>query len=153
MENYQRILANNFLNGVSETILTMTGFDLDLYECEFLEKEYDISGIIFMSGFKNAAFNISISQREALILVSYMTGIEQDKLSDQEITDGIMEILNVSAGRAKSKIEDLEKKFKISTPMLIIGKELLFKIKNNIDFFEYRLGGNNVNIRIGIYYI
>jgi CheY-specific phosphatase CheX len=153
MDDYQEKLAINFLSGVNETILKMTGFSLTENIHKDNDCSNDIAGMVFMTGLKNTVFLLSTQKEVASVFVSYMTGIEESNLKNTDIYDGISEILNMAAGLAKSKLEDNEKILKLSSPISIIGTNIAFQTKNFVRKYEYNLYSDDMKIKVGVYYI
>jgi chemotaxis protein CheX len=90
----------------------------------FTEKEqfynWDISGLINLTGEVNGIVAISMKTETAIKIVDLITKIEH-KYLDDDIIDAVGEIINIIAGNAK---KELEEKFKItiSLPHIIKGK-------------------------------
>jgi CheY-specific phosphatase CheX len=144
-------IAKGFLNGVNETVLKMTGFNLMQNKCSIETFKNEVCGIMFMKGFENALFLISTQREAAKVYISYMTGIEPENLSEDEINDGILEILNMSAGIAKSAVENCE--YVLTSPVSISGDSINFKTKKFVEKYEYKLCAENMDVKIGIFYV
>ncbi len=80
---------------------------------------HDISGIIGLSGEAQGAIAISFPKIVALKVVSAMLG-SSIKIIGPEIVDGIGEIANIVAGRAKQGLSQY--KLTISLPNVIVGQ-------------------------------
>ena len=103
----------------------------DFIKCEltaekvfFMEKEgfndWDISGVIGLSGEVKGAVAISLKANTAIKLTQLLTEEKHDYL-DEQVIDAVGEIVNIIAGNAK---KELEAAFRvvISLPSIVRGK-------------------------------
>ena len=81
--------------------------------------EYEISGIIGLSGTVSGCAVINLSTQIALQLVSALIGDEVTELDD-DCTDAIGEIANIIAGNAKTDFPS--EGTSISVPSVVVGK-------------------------------
>lgn len=147
-------LIDMFISSLSETVSIMSGISLintPLME----ESDYkgDIVGAMVLPGRKNALLVISTSRTSAEILVAYMTGIDISDQKDYELYDGMAEIVNMVAGMTKAKFENTENSFSLSSPFTIIGENIKLVTKNSIEKYENFLESNDVQLKLGIYYL
>jgi chemotaxis protein CheX len=84
------------------------------------ESNWDISGIIGLSGEATGAVAISLKDTTAFKIASTLTGEEHDSF-DADVTDAVGEIVNIIAGNVKQNFEE-ELKVKISLPTIVKGK-------------------------------
>lgn len=91
----------------------------------FLEKseagEWDISGIIGLTGEARGAVVISMKQELAIKLTAILTKVEHTALDD-DVVDAVGEIVNIIAGNVKQELEGTYS-LTISLPAIIKGKE------------------------------
>ena len=84
------------------------------------ESNWDISGIIGLSGEASGAVAISMKDLTAFKVSSILTGKEHNSF-DPDVTDAVGEIINIIAGNVKKDFEE-ELKIKISLPTIVKGK-------------------------------
>ena len=84
------------------------------------EANWDISGIIGLSGAVSGAVAISLRDTTAFRITGTLTGGEHTHV-DSDVTDAIGEIINIIAGNVKKEFEE-ELRVKISLPSIIKGK-------------------------------
>jgi len=84
------------------------------------ESNWDISGIIGLSGEAHGAVAISLKEDTAFKLTSILTGKEYTSI-DKEVTDMLGEIVNIITGNVKNVFEK-KHRIKISMPSIIKGK-------------------------------
>jgi chemotaxis protein CheX len=87
---------------------------------EEYESNWDISGIIGLSGEATGAVAISLKDTTAFKITTALTGEEHDAF-DADVTDTVGEIVNIIAGNVKENFEE-ELKIKISLPTIVKGK-------------------------------
>jgi len=84
------------------------------------ETDWDISGVIGLSGEVGGAVAISLKEATALQVTTLLTGVKH-KAIDDDVTDAVGEIINIIAGNVKKHFED-NLRIKISLPTIIKGK-------------------------------
>ncbi|MCL2472706.1 MAG: chemotaxis protein CheX [Treponema sp.] len=83
--------------------------------------EWDISGIIGLTGEARGAVVISMKQDLAIKLTSILTGTSHKNLDD-DVVDAVGELINIIAGNVKQQLED-DFRLVISLPTIVKGKE------------------------------
>jgi len=91
--------------------------------------EWDISGIIGLTGEARGAVVISMKKELAINLTTILTGTEH-KGFDDDVVDAVGEIINIIAGNVKQELEDAYR-LVISLPTIVRGKEHSIKWPNN----------------------
>lgn len=90
----------------------------------FLEKEavteWDISGVIGLTGEARGAVVISMKDDLAINLTGILTGKVHNVLYD-EVVDAVGELINIIAGNVKQELEDAYR-LVISLPTIVTGK-------------------------------
>ncbi|HSO18632.1 MAG TPA: chemotaxis protein CheX [Desulfosarcina sp.] len=113
---------NPFINAVRKLFNTMIEVPFKLGK-PGLKKgnvpEYEISGIIGLSGTVTGCVVINLSKEIAFQLVSALVGDDVDELDD-DCTDAIGEIANMIAGNAKTSFPS--EGTSISVPSVVVGK-------------------------------
>jgi chemotaxis protein CheX len=105
------------------------GLELEAKLPYFMEKsemtEWDVSGIIGLTGEARGAVVISMREDLAIRLTSILTGAEHSGL-DADVVDAVGEIINIIAGNSK---QELEESFRlvISLPTIVKGREHTIK--------------------------
>ena len=81
---------------------------------------YDISGVIGLSGDAQGSISLSFPKDDAENFVKLMLS-NPPMLNEEELSDGIGEIVNIIAGNAKQHLTNFN--LSISLPNVIIGKK------------------------------
>ena len=84
------------------------------------ETNWDISGIIGLSGEASGAVAISLKDLTAFKVTSMLTGSAHSSI-DADVTDAVGEIINIIAGNVKKHFEE-ELRIRISLPTIVKGK-------------------------------
>jgi chemotaxis protein CheX len=84
------------------------------------EEDWEVSGIIGLSGEARGAVALSLKTDYALIVTDTLTGKKHEGI-DEEVVDAVGEIINIIAGNAKQKLEDMFN-LVISLPSIVKGK-------------------------------
>jgi chemotaxis protein CheX len=83
-------------------------------------KDWDISGVIGISGEAKGAVTMSMKTELAVLITSKLTGTQHDYLDD-EVVDTLGEMVNIIAGNVKKELEEYFN-LTISLPSIIKGK-------------------------------
>jgi chemotaxis protein CheX len=81
---------------------------------------YDLTGVIGLSGEAQGSICLSFPQEVAFKAVSSLLGVQVTAMND-DVTDGIGELVNIVAGNAKQYLTNY--KLSISLPKVIVGKD------------------------------
>ena len=84
------------------------------------ETNWDISGIIGLSGEATGAVAISLKDITAFKITGILTGMEHTHI-DLDVTDAIGEIINIISGNVKKYFEE-DLRIRISLPTIVKGK-------------------------------
>jgi chemotaxis protein CheX len=93
------------------------------------QPEYEVSGVIGLSGKAMGTIVLSLSRPVAMGVASAML---QETLSTigPEVVDAVGELTNMIAGRAKTSLEELA--LSISLPSVILGRNHLIEFPSNV---------------------
>ena len=83
--------------------------------------EWDVSGIIGLTGEARGAVVISMKEDLAIKLTSILTGTTYKALDD-DVVDAVGELINIIAGNVKQELEE-SYRLVISLPTIVKGKE------------------------------
>jgi len=98
------------------------------------------SGIIGLAGAGSGSAIISLPDSLARTTVANMLYMEPEELSDDDIEDGVGELINMVAGAAKSSFSDTPFSFDISLPMVLKGVPGKYEVahKAGVPCFEIK---------------
>jgi CheY-specific phosphatase CheX len=114
----------HFSSIFKDIIKKTTGFEL-IEEKQTFENmkstAIQITGIVFLTGEKSIVVTISMSEKTAAILTSYMAGMQLSDVRLEDLIDGITEITNMVAGQIKAKLAAGGSHYAYLQPFSIIG--------------------------------
>ena len=113
-----------FIEGCEEVFRDFCGTEIQAKRAFFVainefESDWDISGIIGLSGEVNGAVALSLKKETALRLAKGLTGKDHDSI-DNEVTDVVGEIINIIVGNVKN-IFEVKYRVAITMPSIIKG--------------------------------
>jgi chemotaxis protein CheX len=114
-----------FITVCKKVFMDFVNLELEAKLPYFMEKEapteWDVSGVIGLTGEARGAVVISMKKELAQKLTSILTGTEHKEL-DSDVVDAVGEIINIIAGNVKQQLEE-SYRLVISLPTIIKGKE------------------------------
>lgn len=81
----------------------------------------DMTGVMMIQGQRNAMLSLTLSEENARMIVSYMTGNDSRELVEDELHDGVAELINMIAGRGKALLAGTSDHYTITPPFTIVG--------------------------------
>lgn len=116
-------LINPFVGSTVSVFSTMLGCELKRGQLSLNERfqhQYDISGIIGLSGVVSGTVVVSLDERVALAATRIMLGDAPDAVND-EVVDAVGELTNMIAGSAKCQLAHFS--MSLALPTVITGKD------------------------------
>jgi chemotaxis protein CheX len=115
---------NPFVSATLDTLKQMAGMDCErtgLVARTDAVSKGDISGIMGLSGPSEGFVGITFRNETARKIVCRMLDIPIGKEEDADIRDGVGEMMNIIAGRAKADLVNTEHSYTLSPPNVIVG--------------------------------
>lgn len=111
----------------------------------------DISGVMGLSGEVSGSIIVSFTKPSACLIVGNMLGATYDEIND-DVKDGIQEIVNLIAGQAKTMLKDTDFHFQVSIPTCIIGKGHQVNHKKGVPCVvaEFEVEGNPFTVEVSL---
>jgi len=130
-EELRLLLDSNFINSfvraTVNALQTMAGVKKVAKQnmtCRLTFRKFgDIVGVIGLSGHTAGCIAISFEQDLANSLVAQMLETEPEKLTPEEVSDGVGELVNMISGAAKAELAANGFRFDLALPTVITGKE------------------------------
>jgi len=117
-------MINPFISATKEVFEVMSGIHVKRKSL-FLKKDYkifgEISGIMGLTGDAAGSIAISFSYDLAKKVISIILDMDVAELEENDVKDGIGEILNMIAGQTKAILADTKYRFKLSIPAVVAG--------------------------------
>jgi chemotaxis protein CheX len=120
-------LVNTLITAVTTVCTTMLGTNVSLKgivpHADY-QPTGDVSSVIGISGNNGEGMlALSFSQGVAAKLVSRLLGLAPDDLNDEDLLDGIGEMVNMVSGQAKTTLSDTTGgQYRLSLPSIVRGE-------------------------------
>jgi len=151
--NFNYTAIEPFKETIPEVFSTMAYLEANLVEAyiDSNNSVYDeISASLSLTGSRRGILVITFSEKLARKMIGRFIAMEEDKITKSEIYDGAGEIINIIAGNAKARINDLKDHFDLSAPFVVSGKDHNIYIQNDLpcvtmvynvegDYFAFKL--------------
>lgn len=126
------VYINTFISSLADTFETMLGCSVQRGPLEIGDarhREFDVSGVIGLSGNAVGTVVVSLSKSVALQAATAMLLVEATEVN-ADVIDAIGEIANMVAGPAKAKLEQYQ--LQISLPSVVTGVGHQVKFPSNV---------------------
>ena len=117
---------NPFVDGCKNVFQTMCRMPIErrrLYLQEDHRMFGDVSGVMGLSGAAQGSVVVSLPKALACRAVAAMLGESPKTEVDQDVCDGVGEIINMISGHAKAALVKTRYHFTISLPSVIVGRD------------------------------
>ena len=121
MESVSAEIINPFLSAAANVFQTMLDWELkrgQLYLSEHVHPEFEISGVIGLTGMYSGTVSLSMGKEAAIEATEIMLGERPGGL-DADVVDTVGELINMVAGSAKTQLEKFS--MSLGLPSVIIG--------------------------------
>jgi chemotaxis protein CheX len=81
----------------------------------------EVTGIMALAGEKKGAMLISLHEELARNIISSIIAVPASDLSEDDMNDGVGELVNMIAGGTKARLSDYEEDFLLSAPTVVLG--------------------------------
>lgn len=128
-------LERCFSNAAIDIVSTAAGVEIHEKKSGTAENEKcisQVSGVMLLCGEKNGVLSLTMSQGTAAVLVSYMTGASPGEICIEELCDGVAELTNMIAGRAKVDLQGTDYHYNITPPFSIVGENYSTVYKSRV---------------------
>lgn len=149
--NYSAI--EPFKETIPEVFSTMAYLEANLVEAYIDPNSLvygEISASLSLTGSRRGILVITFSEKLARKMIARFIAMDENELTKTEVYDGAGEIINIIAGNAKARINDLKDHFDLSAPFVVSGKNHDIYIQNDLpcvtmvynvegDYFAFKL--------------
>ena len=143
-------LGSVFTDALIEVIAKTSGFSLEVLSAEQNAGFDENTAIMKLCGNNSVMVFISAEEASMRILCSYIEGIPQNEITQEDINDVLSELVNMTAGSAKLLLNDTDYMFTLSSPFLISGKDMSITTKKRVTVISRTIGNEEIKIRLKI---
>lgn len=139
------LLHTCFSRAIYDVFTTMVGQEPCEIKTEQAERG-EITGMMSLLGEKNALLCLNLSKENTAVIVSCMTGILVEELQAEDLYDGIAELVNMVAGRAKALLASTGYHYRLMQPLTVVGENhfIVYKRKTPQLTLHFTLGEMNL---------
>jgi chemotaxis protein CheX len=83
----------------------------------------EVSAVMALAGKKKGGIILSLNEKMARLAISNISAIPADDLEEDDVHDGVGELINMIAGGAKARLTDEDEHFLLSAPTVITGRK------------------------------
>ena len=145
-------LGSIFTQVLIEVVSIVSGFSLDVLSTErdpYLDGTF---ALMRLNGARGGMLIISAEDDGIRTLCSYMEGVPGDEITKEDEEDILGELVNMTAGNAKMRLNDTEYMFSISTPLIINGSNISITTKKRVNVISRVLGNGEISLKMKIIY-
>ena len=144
-----------FSNSVKDVIHTTMGIEPN--EIKPFSDGYDnvdeqITGFLNLTGDLNMMITLGMSRKTAAAFVVYMTGVQLAEAKDEDMCDGIAEIINMVAGQIKTQAVGRGYHLKVLTPFVAVGEKCRIVYKSKVENMTKRFRIGNLDFMLKVFY-
>jgi chemotaxis protein CheX len=121
---YPREIIDAFQLSVTEIFTTMALLNPEPEQIYRRTSQFhfgEVSGFMALAGDKKGAMLISLHEALARRIISQIIAVPEDQISEDDLHDGVGELVNMIAGGTKARLSDFEEDFMLSAPTVVIG--------------------------------
>jgi len=141
-----------FADSLAEVISKISGFSLEVLSSA---PDADFAGMIgamCLNSKKRGMVFISAGEHNMRVLCSFMTGVPKNEITKDDIQDALCELVNMTAGNAKLRINDENYIFTLSSPFIIDGENMSIITKKRVYVVSRILGDGEIFVKLKIVY-
>lgn len=149
------LLRKSLAQAIFDVFDTMVGVEPCEIEADRDETSFkrEISGAMILLGSRNALLSVTIGKEDAAIIVSYMTGNSPEELSDEELYDGVAELVNMVAGRTKALLAGTGYHYSITPPLTIVGENHFIVFKKKAPQIQMEFSAAETKLQLKLTYL
>jgi len=145
-------LGGIYSEALSEVISTITGIHLEPESQENDNCLGDITGVMILKGKEHGILSVSARVPDVRILCSNIIGIPPEDVTDGDLDDTMCELVNMTAGSAKLRLNDTDYMFKLTQPFVIKGKDVSLVTKSITNVLACTLSNTEISVKLKVVY-
>jgi len=145
-------LGSIFADSLLEVISKISGFSLEVLSSERDAEFSGMVGVMALNSQKRGMIFISAGEYNMRVLCSFMTGVPKNEVTKDDIEDALCELVNMTAGNAKLRINDENYAFTLTPPFVINGENMSIITKKRVHVVSRILGDGEIFVKLKIVY-
>ena len=152
MDNIDSKLGSIFSDVLAEIIFTVSGFSLELLSNDKDNDFDEMTGVMSLNGKKNGILFISVKETDMRRLCSFILGVDDNNVTNEDVEDALCELVNMTAGSSKLRLSGSDYVFNLSSPFLLKSQSMNITGKKKTRIISRRIGNEEISLRIKIVY-
>jgi CheY-specific phosphatase CheX len=145
-------LKDVYTDAFKEVIATLTGFELEEVPGGLENAFPGNCGMMRLGGDKYGILLISSDPKSLTVLCSYITGVPTGEITPEELDDTLGELVNLTAGGAKVRLNDTNYMLSIHTPITIRGDNISLSVKKRTQVLTSVLRNDEISVGLTLVY-
>ncbi|MCL2488072.1 MAG: chemotaxis protein CheX [Oscillospiraceae bacterium] len=141
-----------FAGALAEVVSTTTGLALDMVSTMQDDGFGEMVGIMNLNSKNRGLIFISAEEEDVRMLYSCMTGVPVEQVGEDDMSDTLCELVNMTAGSVKLRIKDPDYMFSLSSPFVIRGTDISMVTKKRVPVISRMLRGEKIAVKIKVVY-
>jgi len=139
-----------FVDALTEVISKMAGCVFNVLSSEDDNSFDENTAVMSLNGKNHGMLFITAKENAMRVICSCMTGIPQNEVTKDDIEDNLCELVNMTAGSAKVRTNNMEQTYMITPPFVINGNNISIKTKERINVISRTLGNGEISIKLKV---
>jgi len=137
-----------FSDALIKAVSTVSGIYIDVVSEDRYDDFEEMTGVMFISSKRNLMLFISANESDVKLISSYMTGIPEAEITTEDVEDTLCELVNITASGVKLRVHDEDRRFSISMPFIVKGKDMTISTKHRARVLSQVLGNGEVSLKL-----
>ncbi|MCK5237312.1 MAG: chemotaxis protein CheX [Deltaproteobacteria bacterium] len=148
-ESKNEMIQEGIRNAVSSLFMMMIGSEptfKGVKELAGFSLSGDVAGLMYLPAERSGIIACAVPETLARTIVSRMTGLNEEELGSDDISDGIAEAVNMIAGSFKTQHPELG--ITLTPPISLVGTEccLSWKVDHPSIVLDYDIEGSTLTV-------
>ncbi len=149
-EKQIQVLEQSLKEAASEVIANMSGLNACTKEITEI-KPTRYASVLMLCGLVNGHVIVSADDHSLRYITSYVTGLEEDVLTESVMQDCLGEMANIVSGAVKSRLNAVGLTFMLSTPFFISSNsDINISFKKSATTFCISAFAENISVNLRI---
>ena len=145
-------LGTIFEDALIEVVAISSGLRLDVSQAVQSSGFGDIIGVMSLNSSRSGLLFLSANEHDLRTICTAMTAVPEDIIEAEDLWDALSELLNMTAGNARLRLNGTEFMFALTTPFIITGSDMSIISKTRSTVISRELGNGDISITLKIAY-
>jgi len=143
-------IGSIFADALKEVITTTAGFSFEISSQEQDSGFEEMTGLMSLNGNHHGLVFLSADEIVMRRICSYMTGLHDNDIALKDAEDALCELVNMTAGSAKSRFNTADDAYTLSPPFILRGNNMSIISKKRVNVISMVLGNGEISIKLKV---